>query len=223
MNNPAIEPVCKKYAELRYRLMPYSYTLAAEARETGLPLMRAMWLHYADDEKLRGVGTQYMWGRDLLIAPVFKPAATSWEIYLPQGVWYDWWSNEKVIGGKTISRKIDLETMPIYVRAGAIIPLDPVRQFTSEPVSEPTTIRVYAGAHGQFRWYEDDGESQEYLQGKFAWTNLRWDDANRRLTIERDKTAGTLETPRRELVVTLLPEGASRAITYDGQRAEVSF
>ncbi|HJS08312.1 MAG TPA: TIM-barrel domain-containing protein [Pirellulales bacterium] len=223
MNNPAIEPICKKYAELRYRLMPYTYTLAAEARESGMPLMRAMWLHYPKDEKLRGNGTQYLWGRDILVAPVFKPQATSWEIYLPEGDWYDWWSNEKVTGPKSITRKINLETMPVYVRAGAIIPFDPVRQYTSEPVTEPTTIRVYSGANGQFRWYEDDGQSQEYLQGKFAWTTLRWDDANRRLVIEREMTAGTLETSRRDLVVTVLPEGASQTISYDGQRTEVNF
>ena len=129
MNNPAIEPICRKYAELRYRLIPYTYTLAAEARETGLPLMRAMWLHYPDDEKLRGLGTQYLWGRDLLVAPVFKPGAATRDVYLPDGVWYDWWSGEKATGGKTITRNVDLETMPIYVRAGAIIPFDPVRQY----------------------------------------------------------------------------------------------
>jgi alpha-glucosidase/alpha-D-xyloside xylohydrolase len=223
MNNAAIEPVCKKYAELRYRLMPYTYTLAADARESGMPLMRAMWLHYPDDEKVRGLGAQYLWGRDILVAPVFKPGVTTWDVYLPEGDWYDWWSHEKVTGGNKISRKVDLETMPIYVRASAIIPLDPVRQYTSEPVAEPTTIRVYSGGDGQFRWYEDDGQSQEYLQGKFAWTNLRWDDAARRLTIERDMNAGTLATSGRELVIQVLPEGASKSISYDGRRAEVSF
>jgi alpha-glucosidase/alpha-D-xyloside xylohydrolase len=223
MNNPAIEPVCKKYAELRYRLMPYTYTLAAEARESGMPLMRAMWLHYPDDEKLHGIGAQYLWGRDMLIAPVFKPGASTWDVTLPQGGWYDWWNNEKITGGKTISRKIDLSTMPIYVRAGAIIPFDPVRQYTSEPVSEPTTIRVYAGADGQFRWYEDDGQSQEYLAGRFAWTNLRWDDEARRLTIERDPSAGSLKSTAQRLIVQLLPDGASREIDYNGRHAEVSF
>jgi alpha-glucosidase/alpha-D-xyloside xylohydrolase len=223
MNNPAIEPICKKYAELRYRLIPYTYTLAAEARTTGLPLMRAMWLHYPDDEKLRGLGTEYLWGRDLLVAPVFKPRAATWNVVLPDGVWYDWWNGHKETGPGTIARNVDLETMPIYVRAGAIIPLDPVRQYISEPVSAPTTIRVYSGANGHFRWYEDDGTSQEYLHGKFAWTNLVWDDAARRLTIERDSTTGTLELPPRKLVVELLPEGKSQAINYDGRKLEVSF
>jgi alpha-glucosidase/alpha-D-xyloside xylohydrolase len=223
MNDPRIEPICKKYAELRYQLIPYTYTLAAEARETGLPFMRAMWLHYPDDERLRGLGTQYLWGRDLLIAPVFQPSAAEREVYLPAGDWYDWWTNEKLTGGKSIKRSVDLQTMPLYVRAGAIIPFDPIRQYLLEPVSEPTTIRVYSGASGNFRWYEDDGLSQEYLQGKFAWTNLHWDDAAKRLTIERDPTAGNLQQAPRKFIVQLLPSGKTKEITYDGRRAEIAF
>ena len=165
MNNPAIEPVARKYAELRYQLLPYTYTLAWEARDSGLPLMRAMWLHYPDDVRARGLGTQFMWGRDLLVAPVFTKGATSREVYLPKGDWYDWWTNEKATGGRTVTRQVDLGTMPIYVRAGAIIPFDPVRQYTAQPVTEPTTLRVYTGADGEYTLYEDDGISQEYLDG----------------------------------------------------------
>jgi hypothetical protein len=89
-------------------------------------------------------------------------------------------------------------------------------------VTEPTTIRIYVGADGEFRWYEDDGASQEYLQGKFAWTRLAWNDAARRLTIERDAT-GTLPLPSRTLHIELLPSGKRTTVTYDGRRAEVSF
>jgi alpha-glucosidase/alpha-D-xyloside xylohydrolase len=223
MNNQAIEPVCRKYANLRYQLMPYSYTLSAEARETGMPFMRAMWLHYPQDSQARGMGDQFLWGRDMLVAPIYTKAATSREVYLPAGDWYDWWSNEKQTGGRTITRSVDLETMPIYVRAGAIIPFDPVRQYLEEPVTEPTTIRVFAGANGDYRWYEDDGKSQEYLAGKFAWTNLKWDDGAKRLTIQRDTRAGTLEAAPRKLVVELLPAGTKKEIDYDGKSATVSF
>jgi len=223
LNNTAIEPICRKYAELRYRLMPYTYTLAAEARESGLPLMRAMWLHYPDDERLRGLGTQYLWGRDLVIAPVFTQGAATRDVVLPAGTWYDWWTGERTAGGTTIARPVDLATMPIYVRAGAIIPVDPVRQYTAQPAREPTTICVYPGANGRFRWYEDDGTSQEYLHGKFVWTSLRWDDAARRLVIERDAAAGTLEQVPRKLIVQLMPEGATKEIVYDGRRAEVGL
>jgi alpha-glucosidase/alpha-D-xyloside xylohydrolase len=225
LNNPAIEPICKRYAELRYQLIPYTYTLAAEARGTGMPLMRAMWLHYPRDEQARGMGDQYLWGRDLLLAPVYWKGAKSRDVYLPAGAWYDFWTNEMHPGGQTLSRQIDLATMPIYVRAGAIIPFDPLRQYMEQPLDGPTTIRVYTGADGRFRWYEDDGISQAYLNGAFAWTNLVWDNAARRLTIERDTgpDAGTLQVAPRKLLVRLLPENMTRQIDYNGRRAEVSF
>ena len=130
-----------------------------------MPLMRAMWLHYPDDTRVRGLGTQFMWGRDLLIAPVFKKGATSRVVYLPKGDWYDWWTNSRSTGERTVTREVDLATMPIYVRAGAIVPFDPVRQYTGEKVTDPTTLKIYSGADGEYTLYEDDGISQDYMKG----------------------------------------------------------
>jgi alpha-glucosidase (family GH31 glycosyl hydrolase) len=224
MNNPAIEPVAKKYAELRYQLMPYTYTLAWEARDAGLPLMRAMWLHYPDDERARTLGTQFMWGRDLLIAPIFTKGATSREVYLPKGDWYDWWSNAKVAGGTTVTREVDLSTMPIYVRAGAIVPTDPVRQYTSQPVTEPTTLKVYRGADGLFTLYDDDGISQEYLTQKGSWTKIAWNDRARQLTIEPGAPKGaTNVASERTFKVLVLPEGTTKTVTYAGKRVQTTF
>ena len=223
LNNPAIEPVAKKYAELRYQLMPYTYTLAREARDLGLPLMRALWLHYPDDVRARGIGTEYLWGRDLLVAPVFKPGATTRDVYLPTGDWYDWWTNERVAGGRTVSRPVSLETMPIYVRAGAIVPFDPVRQYTAEPVTEPTTLRVYPGANGEFTLYDDDGISQEYLAGRGQWIRMTWNDGARQLTLVPGTPAGaTGAGVTREFRVTL-PDGSSKAVTYRGVRVVIAF
>ena len=131
-----------------------------------MPFMRAIWLHYPNDAKAAGIGSQYLWGRDLLIAPVFKKGATTRDVYLPGGDWYDWWTNEKKQGGKTISREVNLATMPVYVRAGAIIPFDPVRQYADEIVQGPTTLKVYTGANGDYTLYDDDGISQDYLSGR---------------------------------------------------------
>src|SRR5690349_7575360 len=121
MNNKVIEPVVKNYDELRYQLMPYTYTLAWEARNTGMPLMRVMWLYYPKAKNAVKTGDQFLWGRDLLIAPVYEKGATGKKVYLPEGDWYDWWNNAKQKGGQTIVKPVDLATMPIYVRAGAII------------------------------------------------------------------------------------------------------
>jgi alpha-glucosidase (family GH31 glycosyl hydrolase) len=222
MNNPAIEPVAKKYSELRYQLLPYTYTLAREARDSGLPLMRAMWLHYPDDERARGIGTQFMWGRDLLIAPVFTKGASSRDVYLPKGEWFDWWTNERLSGGRSVTRPVDLATMPIYVRAGALVPIDPIRQYTAQAVNEPTTIRIYSGADGQYTLYDDDGISQEYLTGRGSWIRLTWNDRTRALTLEpgAPSSASTIPDERR-FRVQVMPEGTTRDVRYAGKRIVV--
>lgn len=225
LNNPAIEPVIKKYAELRYQLMPYTYTLAWEARNSGMPLMRAMWLHYPDDEKAKGMGSQYLWGRDLLIAPVFEKAAASREVYLPKGDWYDWWTNKKESGGQSVIRSVDLSTMPIYVRAGAVIPVDPIRQYSNESVNEPTTLKIYQGANGLYTLYEDDGISQDYLKKKGTWTNITWNDKEKKLTIQPGGApAGAVNlTTRKNFKVELIPEGKIKYVVYNSKSVSVTF
>jgi alpha-glucosidase (family GH31 glycosyl hydrolase) len=224
MNNPAIEPVVKKYDELRYELMPYTYTLAREARDRGLPLMRSLWLHYPDDARARGIGDEFLWGRDLLIAPVYTKGATSRSVYLPDGDWYDWWTEARSSGPARVTRAVDLGTMPIFVRAGAVVPVDPVRQFTAQTVSEPTTLRVFRGADGQFTLYDDDGISQEYLAGRGSWIRMTWSDRGRQLTIEPGAPAGaTNVVVERRFKVVMLPEGTSQDVTYSGKRVQVGF
>ena len=158
------------------------------------------------------------------MAPVFTKGATSRDVYLPAGQWYDWWTNERVDGARTISRAVDLATMPMYVRAGAIIPVDPVRQYASEPVTEPTTLRVYRGADGAFTLYDDDGRSQEYLQGRGSWTRLSWSDRVKRLTIAPAAPRGATNLPvTRAFRVLLLPDGTAKTVRYEGRPLTVSF
>lgn len=225
LNNPAIEPVAKKYAELRYQLMPYTYTLAREAHDTGMPLMRALWLHYPGDKQARGQSQEYLWGRNMLVAPVYEKGAASRAVYLPAGTWYDWWNNSKHNGGTTVTRSVDLATMPIYVRAGSVIPFDPVRQYVSQPVTEPTTLKVYSGASGEFTMYEDDGNSQKYLQNKGTWTKLSWDDGAKKLTISAAPPAGITNesTAPREFKIEILPARTVKTITFNGHHSEVPF
>jgi alpha-glucosidase (family GH31 glycosyl hydrolase) len=123
LRNAQVEPICRKFLELRYRLMPYLYSAVRETSLTGLPIMRALWLHYPDDPTAVARGDQYLWGRDILVAPVVEKGATSRKLYLPRGVWFDFWTDEKTTGGREIDRAVDLATMPLYVRAGAIIPM----------------------------------------------------------------------------------------------------
>jgi alpha-glucosidase (family GH31 glycosyl hydrolase) len=222
LKNAEVEPICKKYLELRYRLLPYNYALVREACDTGLPPMRALWLHYPTDPAAVKLGDEYLWGRDLLVAPVVAKGATERKLYLPEGDWYDFWTNEKQTGKREVTRKVDLATMPLYVRAGAILPLDPVRQYTGEATQEPTTIRVYPGRDGEFRLYDDDGKSLDYAKGKFARTRLKWDDKARRLLIEPDG-AGGLPVGERTFVVEVVGGGKPQTVKYAGERVETTF
>jgi alpha-glucosidase/alpha-D-xyloside xylohydrolase len=223
LHNAGVEPIRRKYLELRYRLLPYHYTLCREAHETGLPLMRALWLHYPNDPQAVSRGDEYLWGRDLLVAPVTAKGATERKLYLPEGDWYDFWTVERHRGGRELTRPVDLATLPLFVRAGAILPLDPVRQYTTQSIDEPMTLRVYAGQDGESRWYEFDGQSLEYLQGKFASTRLKWDEQQSRLIIEPDKGTGSLQPEPRTLVVEVLPSGKKQTVRYAGWRIEVRF
>jgi alpha-glucosidase (family GH31 glycosyl hydrolase) len=224
MNNPRIEPVVKQYAELRYQLLPYTYTLAWEARMTGMPFMRALWLHYPDEVNVRGISNQFLWGRDMLIAPVYEKDATSRAVYLPKGDWYDWWTNAKLSGGQTVTKSVDLATMPIYIRAGAIIPVDPIRQYTDQPVEAQTTLKIYGGSNGQFILYEDDGVSLNYLQGQATLTRLTWNDRSRELTIAPRTVKGSANSIRpRSYTLQLLPDNVVKPIRYTGHPITVIF
>lgn len=224
LNNPAIEPVVRKAIELRYQLLPYTYTLTWQARVTGMPLMRALWLHYPGDKIAREIGDEYLWGEDLLIAPVYEKGATSREVYLPDGKWYDWWNHELIQGGKTLNREVDLSTIPIYVKAGAIIPFDPIRQYTDQLVEEPTTMKVFRGGDGSFTMYEDDGISLEYLNGQGIWTNFVWNDESENLIIQPQPPEGGTNLPvDRIFKIELLPDGIIKQVKYSGRKVEQNF
>ena len=223
LHNAEVEPICRKYLELRYQLLPYNYTLMRQACDAGLPPMRALWLHYPNDAEAVKLGDEYLWGRDLLVAPVVEKGTKSRRLYLPAGNWFDWWSGEKIAGGKWIERPVDLATMPIYARAGAIVPLDPVRQYTSQPTDKPTTLNVYPGADGEFVMYDDDGASLDYMKDVATWTHIRWNDRARTLTIEPDPRSKAKNVPARKFEVLLAPNGTRQSVDYAGRRMVVKL
>lgn len=216
MNNPAIEPIARRYAELRYQLLPYNYALAWQARTEGLPFIRALWLHHPEDPRAAATGDEFLWGRDLLVAPVYKKGATVREVYLPDGTWYDWWTLARHPGGRSISREVDLATLPLFVRAGAIIPLDPVRQYTAQPVDEPTTLRIFPGADGRFTFYDDDGHSLAYLKGAQTIIELAWDDSMQTLSLNPPANAPKPTSPR-EFAIQLVGTDSIKRVTFTGE------
>lgn len=222
LHNARVEPICRKYLELRYRMLPYIYTAVREGHDTGLPLMRALWLHYPDDAVARARGDEYLWGRDLLVAPVTEQGATARKVYLPKGRWFDYWTEESVDGGREVSRAVDLETIPLYARAGAILPLAPVRQYAAEPSDGPMTIVVYPGADGSFTLYEDDGESFSYREGEWMRIEMTWRDSARKLSLRLAKGSKMLPPARRAIEVRVAGEKGTRRVVFDGKAIEVS-
>ncbi len=217
LNNPRVEPVVKKYLELRYRLLPYTYTIARECTETGLPLMRALWLHHPDDPAAVARGDQFLWGRDILVSPVVEKGATSRRLYLPKGAWFDFWTEERLDGGREIDRAVDLETMPLHVRAGAIVPMGPVRQYTAEPVDGPLAITIYPGADGAFTLYEDDGRTFNHHKGEFMKIAMAWTWASRRLTLRLGPGSRMLPPARRPIDVRVAGSQAVKRVIFEGK------
>jgi alpha-glucosidase/alpha-D-xyloside xylohydrolase len=226
LHNAAVEPACRVAAELRYRLLPYNYTIAREAHDTGMPMMRALLLAYPDDPTAVSLGDEYLWGPSLLVAPVVEKGAKSRHIYLPPGGWSDFWTNEKLAGGRWIDKAVDLETIPLYVKAGTILPLDPVRQYTGEATAEPTTLRVYPGADGALVLYDDDGHSQAYLgEGDpgAQWIRLAWEEGAGKVVIEKDgRMKGWAEDGRRRFSVEVVGGREARKVEFIGKRIELT-
>ena len=221
LHNAAVEPICRQYLELRYRLMPYLYTAVREAHDSGLPVMRGLWLHYPDDPAAVARGDEYLWGRDMLVAPVVEKGASERKLYLPRGAWYDFWAREKLEGGREISRPVDLATTPLYVRAGAVIPMGPVRQYTEEKVDGPLTLWVYPGSDGAFTLYEDDGKTFNYRRGDVMRLQSTWSDTDRTLKIQLAKGSRMLPPMTRNIEVRVANEAVSKAVVFKGRPVEV--
>jgi alpha-glucosidase (family GH31 glycosyl hydrolase) len=221
LHNPQVEPICRKYLELRYRMMPYLYSAVRECAATGMPIMRALWLHYPDDPVAVARDDEYLWGRDILVAPVCEEAATSRQIYLPRGDWYDFWTNERLAGGREISREVDLETLPLFVRAGAILPMGPVKQYTGEKVDGPLSMTIYPGADGSFLLYEDDGKSFDYRRGEWMGIQMKWDNSRRALSLRLAPGSRMLAPVPRHVEIKV--GQSTRSVLFEGRSIEVSM
>ena len=223
LRNPRVEPIVKKYLELRYRMLPYIYTIARECTETGLPMMRALWLHYAEDPRATARGDQFLWGRDILVSPVVEKGATHRRLYVPRGVWFDFWTEERLDGGRDIDRAVDLETIPLHVRAGAILPFGPLRQYVDEPVDGPLAVTIYPGADGAFELYEDDGKSFAYLKGDWMGMAMTWSDAARRFTVRLSAGSRMRAPAARSLDVRIAGQRDTRRVVFEGKTIDVQL
>jgi len=178
------EPILEKYLRLRYQLMPYIYSLGYNTYKTGAPYMRALFMDFPNDPKVADLGDEYMFGPAFLVAPVTEQGATNRTVYLPAGAdWYNYWTNERFRGGQAINVAAPIDTLPLFVRSGSILPLGEAIESTNQ-VQGTAKVRVYAGADGNFTLYQDDGKTYAYEKGDSSITHLHWDDAAQKLSHE---------------------------------------
>ncbi len=165
----AVEANFRRYVQLRYRLLPYYYQLAWTAFKTGLPIVRPMLLEFPSDPRMWQVEDQYMLGALLLVAPVVQPGATSRRVALPEGDWYEFWSSKKISGGREINYPVKADLLPIFVRAGAILPMGPSLEYISdEHTFDSLDLHFWPPFNGEMEFIEDDGRTRDYLDGIFS-------------------------------------------------------
>ena len=208
------------YTQLRYRLMPYIYSLAGMTHFNDYTIMRPLAMDFTSDRQALNVGDQFLFGPALMAAPVYQYGARTREMYFPQGtVWYDFYSQRSVEGGQRTTVDAPYERMPLYVRAGSILPLGPDMEWTDEKPADPLTLYVYTGADGAFTLYEDEGVNYRYEQGAYAMIPFAYNEAEGILTIgeRRGEFEGMLRTRTFE-VVKIDARGAAPAqrVKYDG-------
>jgi len=193
---PKVEKIAKEFISLRYSMLPYLYSVFWEHTQNGMPIVRPLFLHWPQDEQCHR-DDEFMFGPFLLIAPIFRKGQRKRQVYLPEGWWYDFWTNEKVKGGRTITADAPLERIPIFVRAGAILPLWPVMNYVGEKPVEELKLAIYPG-NGKFTLYEDDGES---IKPQFALRTLTCIEKGGNLIVEIGEKRGKYKWHKRMLTL----------------------
>lgn len=231
--------VQKKFIELRYRLLPYIYSNCGDITQRNGSMMRPLFFDFTDDKRAINLTDEYLFGRNLLVKPVTDPlytykdehknghtiypevekAAAPVSVYLPKGTdWYDFWTNKRIRGGKQIQCLAPIDIMPVYVKAGSIIPFGPAVQYSSEKAWDNLEIRVYPGADGQFILYEDEGDNYNYEKGMFSEITFTWDDAHGNLTISdrKGKFPGMLKERKFRILIvdSTTPSGDKEPTTF---------
>jgi alpha-D-xyloside xylohydrolase len=175
--------ILTRFDRLRYRLLPYIYSMAWRTTSEGYTPMRGLVMDFRTDERAANTGDQFMYGDAFLVNPVTEPGAASRRVYLPRGSWHDFWTGVPVTGGRSIDAAAPIDNLPLFVRSGSIVPLGPDIEWAGEKPADPIELRVYGGASGRFTLYEDEGDNYDYEKGVCATIPMHWNDADRTLTI----------------------------------------
>jgi alpha-D-xyloside xylohydrolase len=243
----------ENFINLRYSLLPYIYSTAWEVTANQSTMMRALMMDFANDEQALDINDQYMFGKSLLVCPVTTPLYSkisvqgydsisvedfseikNEEIYLPKGTdWYDFWTGEKNSGGQTLYKVTPIDIIPLFVKAGSIIPVGPNVQYSTEKKWDNLEIRVYPGADGEFTLYEDENDNYNYVQGIYSTITFKWDDGKKTLTVTQRQGSfpGMLAERRFRIVWVSKNKGVGmdtvknydEVVTYNGEKVVVNL
>ncbi|MDE6316836.1 MAG: glycoside hydrolase family 31 protein, partial [Muribaculaceae bacterium] len=230
--DPIYESIAKTI-RLRYRLLPYIYSTSWDVSANDGTFMRPLVMDYSDDSATYDLGNEYLFGRNILVAPVTRPDVTEWDVYLPKGNdWWDFWTNEKLSGGKTVSKDIPMDIIPLYIKAGTILPFGPEVQYSGQKKWNDIEIRIYPGADGSFTLYEDEFDNYNYEDGAFSTITFNWNDADRTLTIgnREGDYKGMLKNRKFRVAIVdgdspsgHLPAKKTKAVSYSGKETKIKL
>jgi alpha-D-xyloside xylohydrolase len=243
----------EKYINLRYNLLPYIYSTSWDVTANQSTMMRALVMDFADDKEALDINDQYMFGKSLLVCPVTRPMYSKIsihdndttnvedfskikdeEVYLPEGTdWYDFWSGEKHSGGQTLNKVTPIDIIPLYVKAGSILPIGPKVQYATEKKWDELEIRVYPGTDGKFTLYEDENDNYNYEKGSYSTILFEWDDGKKVLTISdrQGSFPGMLKERHFNIVRVAKDKGVGmdvigsidKGVTYKGKKVMIKL
>jgi alpha-D-xyloside xylohydrolase len=229
---PDAQKILTAYDQLRYRLMPYIYSLAWKTTSEGYTIMRPLVMDFREDTRAQNIGDQFLFGPAILVNPVTEPGGATRLLYLPNAKWYDFWTGSATQGDRTIDAPSPIDRLPLYVRAGSILPLGPDVEYAAQKSTGPIELRVYRGANGSFTLYEDENDTYNYEKGAYATIPFFWDEAAHTLTIG-DRTGtfpGMLEKRTFRIVFVAenhgagggLTENVDKTVQYSGKKVAVT-
>ncbi len=235
----------EKSINLRYRLLPYIYSVSWDVTANNSTMMRALMMDFSKDKQALDINDQYMFGKSLLVCPVTKPmysaggkedfsAVRTRELYLPGGAdWYDFWTGEKYTGGQTVNKETPIDIIPLFVKAGSILPFGPEVQYATEKKWDNLEIRVFEGTNGEFTLYEDENDNYNYEKGAYSTITFTWNDSKKTLTINDRKGSfpGMLAERKFSIVLVAKNKGigvdvvekSDREITYEGKKIKIKL
>jgi alpha-D-xyloside xylohydrolase len=217
---------------LRYRLMPCIYSEAWQVSKNGSTIMRPMVMDFKSDATAVDQAYQYMFGKSFLVAPVTEAGVNKWNVYLPKSTsWYDFWTGKRFTGGQAVKADAPQDKIPLFVKAGSIVPMGKFMQYTSEKPMDTLEIRIYTGADGQFTLYNDEGNNYNYEKGKYTVIPFKWNEQQQTLTV--DKQQGSYEGALKKYVLNIVWVSESngkgidispraKTIQYTGEKITVS-